>query len=100
MREIQELAMTTNGTVYKKLYKKQLEKRGKIHCSLCQVHRGENDERKSYQVGIESNIVNWKPKNRYPNWKMVSKLPKQWMKKPIRYQSYNSRYISGCKIVW
>jgi 16S rRNA C967 or C1407 C5-methylase (RsmB/RsmF family) len=63
---------TTNRGVFNRAYKLHLEQTGKIHCSRCKYHKNENEDYKRY-FGT-----------RQPNWKLVSKNPKQWMKKPIR----------------
>jgi hypothetical protein len=34
---------------------------------------------------------------RHPNWKLVSKKPKQWMKKPIKF---NIRYYGGYQHIY
>lgn len=72
---------TTNRGEFNRAYKHALEKRGKIHCSRCGYHRGENDGRKYYGGYYRSN---GHPKFTFPNWKLVSKNPKQWMKKPTK----------------
>ena len=67
---------TTNRGEFNRAYKMHLEQTGKIHCSYCKYHRGENDKRKWYGSFNEKII-------RKPNWKLVSKNRKQWMKKII-----------------
>ena len=76
---------TTNRGVFNRAYKVYLEQSGKIRCSRCGYHRGENDKRKWYGSFDEKSI-------RKPNWKLVSKNPKQWMKKPIRTVKSTDRY--------
>lgn len=68
---------TTNRSEFNRAYKIYLEQIGKIHCSYCPYHRSENDSRKWYGKSKLS-------KFRYPNWKLVSKNDKQWMKKPMK----------------
>ena len=69
---------TTSRSEFNRAYKIHLEQRGGIHCSYCKYHRGENDDRKWYGKSLRCN------KFKYPNWKLVSKNQKQWMKKPIK----------------
>ena len=90
MRENVELKRTTNRSVYNKLYKKHLERIGKIRCSICAVHRGENDDNKWYGT-----IHSWRnegEKVRYPSWKLTSKNRKQWMKSPLKFKTKAYRY--------
>jgi len=67
---------TSNSSVYNKARKKYLEHSGKIKCSICGYHRGENDERKYYGT-----VRPWYggKKVRYPNYKLATKNKKQWM---------------------
>jgi hypothetical protein len=87
---------TTNRGEFNRAYKFHLEQKAKIHCSYCGYHRGENlGGKKRYSGFREDNI-------RHPNWKLVSKQPKQWMKKPIKkkieyYGGYQRIYID---ITW
>ena len=67
-----EYKTTTNRTVYNRARKEMLERRALIRCSYCQYHDNENCTVKGYGEG------------RFPNWKLVSKSRKQWMKKPIK----------------
>ena len=76
MKNIEELKTTTNRKVFNRAYKRDLENKRKIHCSYCKYHRGENRTTKYYGGYVDRNII-------YPNWKLVSKNRKQWMKKPI-----------------
>jgi len=76
-----EMDITDNRYVYNRSRKVYLEQKGKIHCSRCGYHRGENDERKSY--GTTGFWRKTGKRLRHPNWKLVSKNRKQWMKKPI-----------------
>ena len=90
---------TTNRGEFNRAYKHYLEKKGKIHCSYCGYHRGENDERKFYRIDTRSNgQIN----ARYPNWKLVSKNPKQWMEKPIKEEEryYNGYRFKFTRITW
>lgn len=69
---------TTNRSEFNRAYKQYLESKGKIHCSYCKYHRGENDDKNWYGGFKDENKIDI----RYPNWKLVSKNRKQWMKKP------------------
>ena len=83
---------STNRGEFNRAYKHYLEKKGQIHCSYCAYHRCENGcETKMY-----GNLIG--ERMRYPNWKLVSKKPKQWMKKPIKkrikwYGGYQRTYV-------
>lgn len=95
MSKFKELKCTTNRYVYNRLYKLWLEDKGHIHCSLCGYNRGENDTRKLYgsPVNVRQLINKGKPaKDRYPNWKLVSKNRKQWMKKAMKKKVELSSY--------
>lgn len=77
---------TANSSVYNKARKIYLEQSGKIKCSICGYHRGENDKRKYFGT-----VKFWKKDNpnvkvRFPSWKLATKNRKQWMGKPITYQ--------------
>jgi len=97
------LKSTTSRKLFNRAYKLHLEQRGKIHCSLCGYNRGENDERKwyGYYDYDDMNICRGKKgtHTRYPNWKLVSKNRKQWMKKPIRIVEDKHHYVSS-KVVY
>ena len=68
---------TTNRGEFNRAYKKYLEvSKAELHCSYCRFHKGENYTGKSYGEHHKKTL--------YPNWKLVSKQPKQWMKKPIK----------------
>jgi len=75
---------TTNRGEFNRAYKKYLEvSKAGIRCSHCRYHRGENDvDNKWYGGHYDEKIDDIKV--RYPNWKLVSKNKKQWMKKPIK----------------
>ncbi len=98
MREFQELRKTTNRSVYNKLYKKELDKRGKIKCSLDGYHRGENDDSKYY--GVSWMEASQDPKPRYPSWKLTSKNRKQWMKKRLKIKKRSFKCWHQVKITW
>lgn len=72
---------TTNRGEFNRAYKEYLERKGRIHCSRCGYHRGENYTGNCYG-GYEK--TNGHMKMTYPNWKLVSKNPKQWMDKPMK----------------
>lgn len=72
---------TTSRYEYNKVHKRYLECKGEIHCSICGYHIGENIDNKWYgKYHDDGKII----RKRYPNWKLVSKNRKQWMKKPIK----------------
>ena len=74
---------STNRGEFNRAYKRYLECKGEIHCSYCGYHRGENKTSKWYG-GFEN--------TRFPNWKLVSKNRKQWMKKQIVITKEKSRW--------
>lgn len=100
MRDLEILKKTTNRSVYNKLYKKQLEQRGKIRCSYCGYHSGENDKKNWY--GTIFCFKDKKHRIKYPSWKMVSKNSKQWMKKPIKFKLKTLKWSGEqyTEIVW
>jgi len=96
-----ELKTTMNSYVFNRAYKKFLEKKGKIRCSYCGYHRGENNTNNSYGgfPDYPSGKINH---IKYPNWKLVSKQPKQWMKKPLKKKWWKSRVWQnkGYNFIW
>jgi len=80
MKAKEVLDTTTNRGEFNRAYKHYLEKKGKIHCSYCKYHRGENRTKKCYGGYVR---MNGHMRINHPNWKLVSKNRKQWMKKPI-----------------
>jgi hypothetical protein len=72
---------TTNRGEFNRAYKEYLERKGRIHCSRCRYHKGENYTGNCYG-GFEK--TDGHTRLTYPNWKLVSKHPKQWMEKPMR----------------
>lgn len=87
---------TTNRGEFNRAYKEALERKGKIRCSYCGYHRGENKDGKWYGGYVFDNTdIKYEHKShiRYPNWKLVSKNKKQWMKKFIKKEtSYSERF--------
>jgi len=88
MRKNQEYKETTNSSVFKKLHKIN-----NASCSCCSWHgpNSENDRWTSYFFFQEDVKGRWfknkkKGEGRYPNWKLVSKNKKQWMKKKLRLE--------------
>jgi hypothetical protein len=79
---------STNRGEFNRAYKFYLEQKGKIRCSYCGYHHNENSNKKWY--GGYDHI-------KHPNWKLVSKNPKQWMKKPIKF---NTRYYGGYQHIY
>lgn len=93
MKDKNKITMDTTDSrsVYNMARKRHLGNTGKIHCARCPYNRGENDERKYYG----SWLTRRKKDNhlRYPNWKLVSKNRKQWMRKPIKKEI--ASYLNG-----
>jgi len=86
---------TTSRSEFNRAYKGFLEKKGLIHCTYCGYHKSENSDTKWYGGYIYDDMETCCGKRintRYPNWKLVSKKPKQWMKKPTQYRI---KYYSG-----
>jgi hypothetical protein len=75
MKEKREFRTTSNRSVFNKDYKRYLENVGKIFCSRCGYHKGENITHKVYG-GFDG--------VKYPSWKLASKNRKQWMKKNLK----------------
>lgn len=83
---------TTNRTEFNRAYKRYLEHTGKIRCSYCKYNRGENKTTRDYGGFDKDNL-------KKPNWKLVSKNRKQWMKKPIRCKNTGIRN-NYYEIIW
>jgi len=64
---------TDNNGVYNKARKQYLANSGKIHCSFCPYHKNENF------TGVYFGF-DYKGVYLYPNWKLTTKVRKQWMK--------------------
>jgi len=98
MRKAKKISeTTTNRGEFNRAYKAYLEHSGQIHCSYCGYHRGENSEHKWYGGYHYDDMETCRgkrkgPHTRYPNWKLVSKNRKQWMKKPTKYEIKTTRY--------
>lgn len=75
-----EMERTANSTVYRRYRKEYLEMKGKIYCSRCKYHRGEN-KKIHYGGFIEEGQELKDADINYPSWKLASKNPKQWMPK-------------------
>src|ERR1035437_5111171 len=74
---------TTNRGEFNRAYKGYLaHKSDGMSCSYCKYHRNENGAGRKYYYGHYR--TNGHLNMTYPNWKLVSKNPKQWMKKPIK----------------
>ena len=76
---------TTSRYEFNRVYKRHLEHKGKIRCDRCPYHRKENQDGKSYG-GFEGERIS------VPNWKLVSKNEKQWMKKQLKIVKTISKY--------
>lgn len=103
MKEV--LENTTNRGEFNRVYKKHLENTGKIRCTYCKYHRNENftggvyggwvTEEKVDGIETEGDIHNIVDSNiTHPNWKLVSKNRKQWMKtnKTYTFKRHGYRY--------
>ncbi len=96
---------TTNRGEFNRAYKAHLEHSGKIRCTYCKYHRGENSNEKwygGYTYDKNDTKYGYKKRIKFPNWKLVSKNRKQWMKKPIKietkyYHRQSKQYID---ITW
>jgi hypothetical protein len=91
---------TINRSVYNKSRKIYLDNTGKIKCTICPYHKCENGNYKFY--GSQADWYWNSPKIgdclkiarvRYPNWKLVSRNRKQWMKKPLKVKRKNYKYF-------
>lgn len=82
---------TDNRREFNRAYKIYLERKGKIRCSYCKFHKSENTDSKWYG-GFYDEKKN-KYDIRYPNWKLVSKNKKQWMKNSIKVSKEKSRRL-------
>ena len=79
MRVKKIVQSSTNRGEFNRAYKDYLETTGKIHCAYCRYNRGENYKGNHYCGRGE--------KIKYPNWKLTSKNPKQWMGKSITIET-------------
>ena len=84
---------TSNRGVYNKSRKIYLEEKGEIHCSRCPYHTIENNDNKFYGSRLVWNLEPHIKNVRCPNWKLVSKNKKQWMKKQIKIKRRNYKYF-------
>lgn len=85
MKPMQEYNTTTNSSVYRKLYKEK-----NASCSYCKWH-GPSSENGRWDCYFK-NAWKGKKKAKYPNWKLVSKNKKQWMKKTLIFEESNNQY--------
>ena len=88
MKAKQIVDNSANRGEFNRAYKHYFEKTGKIHCSYCGYHRNENKTSKWYGGIIYDDMETCCGKRkgintRFPNWKLVSRNRKQWMKKPM-----------------
>lgn len=82
---------TTSRGVYNRAYKRQLESKGKIHCSYCGYHRGENKVSGAYYGGFKEPFKYYK-KVKHPSWKLVSRNKRQWENKNLKITTEQTRY--------
>lgn len=105
MKSKKIMKSTINNSEYNKIRKIFLERNGQIKCSFCNYHNGENYNGKYYgTIGVwKWNIPNvgdrpYIKRVRYPNWKLVTKNKKQWMKKKMitkkKYYRFFEDYYS------
>jgi hypothetical protein len=83
-KEKYDLENTVNNAYFNKLYKKDLEMSGEISCAYCPYNKHENRKTKYYGGRVKSEDD--RQNVNFPNWKLVSKNRKQWMKKPKTYK--------------
>ena len=103
MKNKENMDTTSNRGVYNKTRKLHLERTGKIYCARCPYHGIENNTKKWYgsrgiwRCNISTSLTLYKiedsPRVRHPNWKLVSKNRKQWMKKPVKVKKRNLKYF-------
>lgn len=62
----------------------------------CRYHHGDNLDHKLYGDYGKPKFG----KFRHPNWKLVSKNKKQWIKKPIKYKTKINWIYKFTEIVW
>jgi len=97
MKNVDVVKNTANRGEFNRAYKKHLEHQGKIHCSYCGYNRGENSTQKWYGGFVYDDMETCCGKRkgtntRFPNWKLVSKNRKQWIKKPTKIITKTSRW--------
>ena len=80
---------TTNRSEFNRAYKTYLERTGKIRCSYCGYHSNENSKKKWYGGFVYNDMETC---IKYPNWKLVSKNPKQWINSPIKVVTKTIRW--------
>ena len=100
-----EYRTTTNSSVFKKLHKELY-----ASCSLDRWHNSwDNDTWEYYGFQIRDSYdykgrLTKAGEGRYPNWKLVSKNKKQWMKKPIKlivdFSNWAQEYDDYADIIW
>jgi hypothetical protein len=96
MKSIQEYTTTVNRSVYNKVHKER-----HARCSYCKWH-GPHSENDSWKCYYKSDY-NGKAKEKYPNWKLVSKNKKQWMKKTLIFENVTNshgRWTYWINIKW
>lgn len=108
MSTFKNLVKTTDSrSEFNRVYKRYLEHSGKIRCDRCIYHGGENNTNKRYGKNYYNDMKicfgeGNETKIRYPNWKLVSKNCKQWMKKPtiIKTKYYGGYQYIRLDITW
>jgi hypothetical protein len=91
MRPCDVIKTTTDSSSYIKA-RRQIEK-------YFQYRKPQNKRKKWYGQS-NYNRARIKDPPTYPNWKLVSKNPKQWIKKPIEEVPFINWWNSGFEIKW
>ena len=81
---------TNNNKIYNRYRKKYLCNKGIIKCNFCGYHKGENSNNNFYAIITNKN--NTKKSSKFPNWKLVSKNRKQWMKKNLFFNEEENNF--------
>lgn len=95
---------TISRSDYNRAYKRYLKHTGKIKCSYCKYHDGENSSHNFYGgwfdddeiVNNGNNIIKvGKNKVKFPNWKLITKNRKQWMEgdKVYKFKRYRNNNL-------
>jgi len=94
---------STNRGEFNRAYKEYQERTSNLRCSYCGYHKNENRTSKWYGGIIYDDMETCRGKRkgtniRFPNWKLVSKNRKQWMRKPIVIKTNKSRWNNNTYI--
>lgn len=105
MRICDELRTTTNSAVFKKLYK------GKVSPGCYTKWHGyhsDHDPWPGYYAFAPKHghheVIHWVHRGKYPNWKLVSKNKRQWMKKKLyirrHFNQQRQAFYNYMSIYW